>query len=69
MASNDAPPQIPPPDIDEDKSLAAAPEGGPATSYDFSVTLEMQILNLPPKGQLAAMLRFTSPDVSQVKKH
>jgi hypothetical protein len=55
--------------VDEGKSLPAAPGGsGPATSRNFSVTLEVQFLNLPPKGQLAAMLRFSSPDVSQVKK-
>jgi hypothetical protein len=58
--------------VDEDnldKSLPAAPGTcRPATSQNFSVSFEMQILNLPPKGQLAAMLRFSSPDISQVKK-
>ena len=77
MTSTDAPMQIPPPTVDEDNSLAAAPGAATAgdcelqvaASHDFSVTLEVQILNLPPKGQLAAMLRFSSPDVSQVKNH
>jgi hypothetical protein len=32
----------------------------------FSVTMEFQSLGLPVKGQLAALLRFSTPDISQV---
>ena len=59
--------QIPSPTLDvEDSQLLASVVSGPALSENFSVTLEFQILSLPPKGQLMAMLRFSLPDLSQV---
>ena len=41
----------------------AAPGGASSPlSSDFSVTIEMKLLSLPPSGQLAALVRFNSPD-------
>lgn len=58
-------------DTDSDKETAeqtayrAAFGGAPASlSPDFSVTIEMKLLSLPPSGQLAALVRFTSPEVA-----
>lgn len=38
--------------------------GSVPLSSDFSVTIEMKLLSLPPSGQLAALARFNSPDVA-----
>jgi hypothetical protein len=42
--------------------------GADAQTGDFSVTLEMRIEKLPPKGNMQSLLRFTMPDATQARR-
>ncbi len=70
--------QLPPPTVDSDEAAAAAAAaaaagatdvvGGGAWVAGFAVTLELRLAGLPPRGQLAALLRFSPPDMAQVRE-
>mmetsp|Transcript_74193 Transcript_74193/g.197916 ORF Transcript_74193/g.197916 Transcript_74193/m.197916 type:complete len:218 (-) Transcript_74193:830-1483(-) len=67
--------QVPPPSVDAEE--AAVGESSDATvtgsvaqpiAENFSVTVEFKIAGLPARGQLAALLRFSPPDMAQARR-
>jgi hypothetical protein len=66
-AGSDVTLHVPPPAVD---AFVDGIMGTPAQSWgdEYAVTVELKVSALPPRGQLAVLLRLNPPDLSQARR-